>query len=92
MVEDKNNNDKNYEEHESLIKDYKTAIINLEALQKFSLTISNSEFLDFTLRAKEYAEREALSNKKKIPITDFFQKILINNTFTPICIKSKLYT
>jgi hypothetical protein len=50
---DKDNNENQYEEPENLVKNYKTAICYLEELQTFSLTVSNSELLNFTLRAKE---------------------------------------
>jgi hypothetical protein len=42
--------------------------------------VSNSELLNFTLRAKEWVERDALRNKKSI--TDFFSKnIIIINVY-----------
>ena len=72
---DEDNDENQYEEPENMVKDYKTAICYLEELQKFSLTVSNSELLDLISRAKECVERDALQNKKQKSITDFFQKI-----------------
>lgn len=72
---DEDNDENQYEEPENMVKDYKTAICYLEELQKFSLTVSNSELLDLISRAKECVERDVLQNKKQKSITDFFQKI-----------------
>jgi len=59
-----------------MVKDYKTAICYLQELQKFSLTVSNSELLDLTSRAKECVERDALQKKAKIN-NRFFEKNII---------------
>jgi len=72
---DEDNVENQYEEPENMVKDYITAICYLEELQKFSLTVSNSELLDLISRAKECVERDALQNKKQKSITDFFKKI-----------------
>jgi hypothetical protein len=58
-------NEKNYKEPGNLIKDYKTAICYLELLRKFSQTVSNTEFLDFTLISNVCVERDAFEIKIK---------------------------
>lgn len=46
-------------------EDYKT-ISYLEKLQKYSLIVSNSEFLDLTSKAKECVEHELVPKQKSI--------------------------
>jgi hypothetical protein len=71
---DKDNDENQYEEPKNLVKYYKTAICYLEELQTFSLAVSNSELLNFTLGAKECVESDALQYKKQKSITVFFFK------------------
>jgi len=59
---------------EPKIKDFKTAISYLEELQKFSATISNSNLLELTTKARECAERAALNHKKQSNIKNCFSK------------------
>lgn len=75
--EEENNDDDDDSENndEPKIKDFKTAILYLEELQKFSATISNSNLLELTTKARECAERAALNHKKQSNIKNYFYKL-----------------
>ncbi|VVC40654.1 Hypothetical protein CINCED_3A000059 [Cinara cedri] len=75
--EEENNDDDDDSEinDESKIKDFKTVISYLEELQKCSATISNSNLLELTTKARECAERTALNHKKQSNIKNYFSKL-----------------
>ncbi|VVC44439.1 Hypothetical protein CINCED_3A022846 [Cinara cedri] len=79
FLEEKNNDDDDDDSEtndEPKIKDFKTAISYLEELQKFSsATISNSNLLELTIKARECAERAALNHKKQSNIKNYFSKL-----------------
>ncbi|KAL4152706.1 hypothetical protein QTP88_000539 [Uroleucon formosanum] len=65
-------NDDSETNDEPKIKDFKTAISYLEELQRFSATISNTNLLELTTKARECVERGALKHKKQSNIKNFF--------------------
>jgi len=65
-------NDDSETNDEPKIKDFKTAISYLEELQRFSATISNTNLLELTTKARECAERAALKHKKQSNIKNYF--------------------
>ncbi|XP_027850981.1 tigger transposable element-derived protein 1-like [Aphis gossypii] len=65
-------NDDSETNDEPKIKDFKTAISYLEELQKFSATISNTNLLELTTKARECAESAALKHKKQSNIKNYF--------------------